>query len=170
MAARTVASSCDALSIVVDGNALLSAGDTAGASLRELLEAVKNQASFARSFWVLTRLLSPFFAMRQPTMIIIDDADALISSRFPITSTEDITVYTPTSVHCGLYVLLEAMREAHPNVSVIVTTSLPLSRVDPAMLDRFVFSSHLFSPLPLFFKASLLSSSSTEQNRLHCRP
>ena len=134
--ARTMSNTCEAVCIFVDGNALQSAGDTAGASLRALFENVRSQVSYNRSF---RRWIWPF-SKNQPTVIIIDDADVLISSRFANGSGNDTNV----NVHCCLYVLLEAMKREsfHSDVSVVVTTSLPMSMVDPALLDRLVIVYH----------------------------
>lgn len=133
--ARSVASTCNAVSVFVDGNALQSAGEMAGASFRALFENVRSQLSFNRG---LRRIFWPFMRKR-PTVIIIDDADALIASRFAAPPGAGLSISVQASsitVNCCLYVLLEAMRESHPDVSVIVATSLPLLKVDTALLDR----------------------------------
>ena len=146
--ARTMSHTCDAVCIFVDGNALQSAGDTAGASLRALFENVRSEVSYNKSF---RRWLWPF-TKNQPTVIIIDDADVLISSRFADGSGNDTSV----NVHCCLYVLLEALRREslHSDVSVLVTTSLSVSMVDPALLDRLVIGHYVSFPCSIVFTSA----------------
>jgi hypothetical protein len=131
---------------VVTGTELLSRGNRAGSSFRELLDSAKSWRAF-RSL--------------RPAIIVIDDADDLITARIndfhggndPCSggySSENSTAHSEVQldckhsssdvgvllVHCCLYLLLEAIRESNKFMSVILTTSLKFENVDRAVRDR----------------------------------
>jgi len=72
-------------------------------------------------------------------MVILDGVDDLILRRAQVADAAG-------STESCFYVLLQVMRNASPNLGVILTTTLPLAAVDPAILDRV--DSLLGMPLP----------------------
>lgn len=93
-------------------------GDKAGIYLRQELSSTKND----------------WFIGSNPAIIIIDSADALVGSRSDKSTNGDSR---GSSISNCFYVLLEAIRESSPNISIIITTNKHASEIDSAILDRF---------------------------------
>jgi len=108
--ARIVASQSGLRFVTICGGDLQALGPGAGIYLRQLLDSAK--------------------AGRSATIVIIDEADVMISER------DEIASNTSLSAHSCFYVLLQAMRDSCPNLTVILTTSRPLLGIDVALLDR----------------------------------
>ena len=84
-------------------------------------------------------LLNKIKRGKTPTIVIIDEADDIILERNDSISSNGFT-------QGCFYVLLQAMRESSLHLSVIVTTSLALSEIDTAILDRIDRIHHLSLP------------------------
>lgn len=84
-------------------------GMKAGLYLRQLLDVAERQG--------------------EPCVLIIDEADSIITCRAELASSKSL------ASSC-LYALLQTMREGSTNLSVIITTRRTLSGVDLAMLNR----------------------------------
>jgi len=113
LTANTLADISGATVITV-GGLDLSGGNKVGSVFRSLLDGARKHKN-------------------SPVLVIIDEADAIIGAR----SYNELECETaPASVHCCFFLLLEAIRESTAGMSVIITTSLPLSHIDIALLDR----------------------------------
>ena len=117
LSAHAIAAASDISPMVINGVELASKGNNAGYLLRSILEEAKNRDS--------------------KVVVIIDNADSIITSRSNQTLNLGSGPCDVSSGNCCLYVLLEYMRDARLGLSVIVTTSLDkLTSIDIAFLDR----------------------------------
>lgn len=81
-------------------------------------------------------------AQRSPCLLIVDNADSIISKRKDRLSSSQ-SGYIP---HCCLYILMNNMRSNSEKISFILTTSSDFTAVDEAVLDRIDITIDL--PLP----------------------
>lgn len=109
LAARSVATDSKLQCAVLCAADLLALGAKAGLHLRQLLHMAETG--------------------RRPTVVIIDEADEILSDRAQLAAMMSL----PSSC---LYALLHSMREGHTNLSIIVTTRKPIHEIDSALLDR----------------------------------
>lgn len=109
LAARSVATDSRLQCAVLCAADLLALGTKAGLHLRQLLHMAETG--------------------RRPTVVIIDEADVILSDRASLAGTMSL----PSSC---LYALLHSMREGHTNLAIIITTRKPIHEIDSAFLDR----------------------------------
>jgi hypothetical protein len=117
LSAIAMAQACGASYTIVSGSELQSLGSQAGSLFRSLLDDTRRK--------------------KEIRTIIIDDADLMITTRATQSINATDSVNEVASVHCCLYVLLEAIRQSNLGMSIIITTSLKrISSIDSALLDR----------------------------------